>query len=52
MGFNSGFKGLKHLKHLKFALTRFGPFLRPSSGGSWTLLYAVSKLRSVDERSL
>ena len=49
MGFNSAFKGLKHLK---FAPTGFGPFLKPSSGGSWTVLYAVTKLRSVDVRLL
>jgi hypothetical protein len=40
------------LKHLKFAPTCFGPFLRPSSGGSWTVLYAVTKLRLVDARPL
>jgi phenylpropionate dioxygenase-like ring-hydroxylating dioxygenase large terminal subunit len=40
------------LKHLKFAPTCYGPFLRPSSGGSWTVCYAVTKLRSVDVRSL
>jgi hypothetical protein len=46
-------KGTKFtLKHLKFAPTCFGPFLRPSSGGSWTVLYAVNKLRSVDVGSL
>ena len=28
------------------------PFLRPSSGGSWTVLCQVTKLRSVDIRSL
>jgi len=42
----------KHLKTQKFAPTCFGPFLRPSSGGSWTVLYAVTKLRSVDVHSL
>jgi hypothetical protein len=47
------------LKALKFTLntqklapTCFGPILRPSSGGSWTVLCQVTKLRSVDIRSL
>ena len=40
------------LKHLKLAPTRFDPFLRPSTGGSLAVLYAVTKLRSVDVRSL
>jgi hypothetical protein len=43
---------LKHLKHLKIAPTCFGPFFRLYSGGSWTVLYAVTKLRSVGVRSL
>jgi hypothetical protein len=34
---------LEPLKHLKFAPTCFGPFFRPSSGGSWTVLYAVMR---------
>jgi hypothetical protein len=49
MGFNSAFK---ELKHLKFAPKCFGSFLRPSSKGSWTVFYAVAKLRSVDVVSL
>jgi len=49
MGFNSGFKGLKHLKHDP---TCFGPFLRLSSVGSLVVLYGVTKLRSVDARLL
>jgi hypothetical protein len=40
------------LKHLKFAPTCFGPFLRPSSGGSLAVLHAVTKLTSADVRSL
>jgi len=56
MGFNSGFKGLKStkftLKHLKFAPTCFGPFFRPSLGGSWTVLYAVFCHRVYDKVSL
>ena len=34
------------------APTCFGPYLCPSSGGSWALLCAVTKLVSVDVRSL
>ena len=39
---------LKHLKtfFLKVAPTCFGPYLRPSSGGLWAVLYAVTKLNS------
>ena len=31
----------------QFAPKLFGPFLRPSSGCSWTVFYAVTNLRSV-----
>jgi len=43
---------LKHLKTLKICPYMFRSILRPSSGGSWTVLYAFTKLRSVDARSL
>jgi len=42
-----------HIKTLKnLPLHVSVPFLRPSSGGSWTVLCQVTKLRSVDIRSL
>jgi len=45
---------LKTLKNIfkKLSPTCFGPYIRPSSGGSWTVLYAVTKLNSVDVRLL
>jgi hypothetical protein len=39
----------KHFK--KLAPAWFGPYLRLSSGGSWAVLYVVTKLNSVDVRS-
>ena len=40
---------LKTLKNIfkKLTSTCFGPYMRPSSGGSWAVLYAVTKLNSV-----
>ena len=41
------------LKHFsKVAATCFGTYLRPFSEGSWAVLCAVTKLNSVDVRSL
>ena len=39
---------LKHLKTLKICPYMFQSVFRPSSRGSWTVLYAVTNLRSVD----
>jgi len=42
-----------HIKTLKNVPLHVSvPFLRPSSGGPWTVLCQVTKLRSVDIRSL
>jgi len=48
---------LNVLKHLKIFLKTCpymfrSIYIRPSSGGSWAVLYAVTKLNSVDVRSL
>ena len=48
---------LQHLKHFKIFLKTFSYmfrsiYTRPSSGGSWAVLYAITKLNSVHVRSL
>jgi hypothetical protein len=40
------------MKTLKTCPYMFRSILRPSSGWSWTVIYAVTKLRSVDVSSL
>jgi len=43
---------LKHFKTQALPLHVSVHFFRPYSGGSWTVIYAVTKLRSVDVCSL